>query len=143
MRRVRSSLKEGGFPIVVIAGVNLFLVLCVCVLLSNHLMPRFGYSVQPQESHFAIGSYDRDNAHIVSVAPGDTPRIYVGSELMRHGYDSFEKQLVSWEGSNPSRVTVILVLDKAVSAGVVHKLTNMILKHGFTCSYAGAPAMEK
>ena len=62
---------------------------------------------------------------------------------MRHGYDSFEKQLVSWEGSNPSRVTVILVLDKAVSAGVVHKLTNMILKHGFTCSYAGAPAMEK
>ena len=142
MRRVRSSLKNGGFPILVIALVNLFLVLCVCVLLSNHLVPRFGYSVQPQESHFVIGSYDRNNTHIVSVAPGDTPRLYVGAELVRDGYAGFEKHLSSWDAPNPSRVSVVLVLDKAVSAGVAHQLTDMILRHGFTCSYAGVPALD-
>ena len=68
MRRVRSSLKNGGFPILVIALVNLFLVLCVCVLLSNHLVPRFGYSVQPQESHFVIRP--RQYAHRFSGAGG-------------------------------------------------------------------------
>ena len=143
MRRVRSSLKNGGFPILVIALVNLFLVLCVCVLLSNHLVPRFGYSVQPQESHFVIGSYNRDYTHIVSVAPGDTPRIYVGAELVRGGYEGFDKFLRDWapEG-NPSKVSVILVLDKAVSAGVSQRLTDMILSHGYTCCYAAVPAIE-
>ena len=34
MRRVRSTLKNGGSPIVVIAMVNLFLVLCISVLLT-------------------------------------------------------------------------------------------------------------
>ena len=142
MRRVRSSLKNGGFPILVIALVNLFLVLCVCVLLSNHLVPRFGYSVQPQESHFVIGAYDRDNTHIVSVAPGDTPRLYVGSELVRDGYAGFEKHLSSWDAPNPSRISVILVLDKAVSSGVSMRLTDMILSRGYTCSYAAVPAIE-
>lgn len=144
MRRVRSHLKEGGFPIVVIAGVNLFLVLCVAVLLSNHLVPRFGYSVQPQESHFVIGSYDRNRTHIVSVAPGDVPRLYVGSELVHGGFAGFEKHLVEWgkNEANPGRVSVVLVLDKAVAAGVVHRLSDMVLSHGFTCSYAGVPALE-
>ncbi|MBR1982796.1 MAG: hypothetical protein IKA23_08605 [Akkermansia sp.] len=142
MRRVRSTLKEGGFPIIVVAGVNLFLVLCVCVLLSNHLMPRFGFTVQPQETHFAIESYNRDLTHIVSVAPGAEPRLYVGSELVRGGFPGFEQQLKSWSVPNPSRVSVILVLDKAVPAGVVHRLTDMVLSHGYTCSYAGVPALE-
>ncbi|MBP3498592.1 MAG: hypothetical protein J6J97_00740 [Akkermansia sp.] len=142
MRRVRSTLKEGGFPILVVAAVNLFLVLCVCVLLPNHLGPHYGFSVQPQESHFVIGSYNRDFAHIVSVAPGDTPRLYVESELVRGGYDGFEKCLESWKTPNPSRVSVILVLDKAVSSGVAQRLTDMILSHGYTCSYAAVPAIE-
>lgn len=142
MRRVRSTLKQSGFPILVVAGVNLFLVLCVCVLLSNHLGPRFGYTVQPQESHFRISSYDRDNTHIVSVAPGEQPRIYVGANLLRGGLDGFEQQLCSWDCPNPSRVTIILVLDKAVPSGVAQRLTDMILTHGFTCSYAAVPALE-
>lgn len=142
MRRVRSTLKEGGFPIVVVAAMNLFLVLCICVLLSNHLVPRFGYTVQPQESRFVIGSYNRDYTHIVSVAPGDEPRIYVGSELVRGGYEGFEQYLEQWKVTNPSRVSVILVLDKAVSSGVSHRLTDMILAHGYSCSYAAVPAIE-
>ncbi|MBO5683689.1 MAG: hypothetical protein J6R92_01960 [Akkermansia sp.] len=142
MRRVRSTLNEGGFPILVVAAVNLFLVLCVCVLLSNHLGPHYGYTVQPQESHFVIGSYNRDYSHIVSVAPGDSPRIYVGSELVRGGYEGFEKHLDEWNGGNPSRVSVILVLDKAVSAGVSQRLTDMILSRGYMCCHAAVPAIE-
>ncbi len=142
MRRVRSTLKNGGSPIVVIAMVNLFLVLCISVLLTNHLTPRYGFTVQPQDSHFVIGSYDRDHMHIVSVAPGDTPRIYVGSELVRGGFAGFEQHLSSWDAPNPSRVSVVLVIDKAVAAGAVQRLTDMVLAHGFTCSYAGVPALE-
>ena len=142
MRRVRSTLKEGGFPILVVAAVNLFLVLCVCVLLSNHLGPHYGYTVQPQESHFVIGSYNRDYSHIVSVAPGDSPRIYVGAELVRGGYEGFEKRLDEWGTGNPSRVSVILVLDKAVSAGVSQRLTDMILSRGYMCCHAAVPAIE-
>lgn len=142
MRRVRTTLKDGGFPILVAAGVNLLLLLCICVLLSNHLVPRFGYAVQPQESHFVIGSYDRDRTHIVSVAPGDSPRLYDGEDLIRDGYAGFEKRLEKWNSANPARVNVILVLDKAVPSGVVMKLTDMILAHGYSCSYAGVPAIE-
>ena len=142
MRRVRSTLKEGGFPILAVAAVNLILIFCVCLLLPNHLGPRYGYGVQPQESHFVIGSYNRDFTHIVSVAPGDTPRLYVESELVRGGYDGFEKCLESWKTPNPSRVSVILVLHKAVSSGIAQRLTDMILSHGYTCSYAAVPAIE-
>lgn len=142
MRRVRSTLNEGGFPILVVAVVNLFLILCVCVLLTNHLGPRFGYTVQPQESRFVIGAYNRDYTHIVSVAPGDSPRIYVGSELVRDGYEGFEKHLQEWKIKNPERVSVVLVLDKAVSSGICHRLTDMILAHGYSCSYAAVPTIE-
>lgn len=126
----------------VVTAVNLFLVLCVCVLLPNHLGPHYGYTVQPQESHFVIGSYNRDFTHIVSVAPGDVPRIYVGSELVRGGYEGFQKRLESWNTGSPARVTVILVLDKAVSAGVAQHLTDMVLSCGFSCSHAAVPAIE-
>ncbi len=126
----------------VIAMASLFLMLCVCVLLTNHVTPRYGFTVQPQASHFAIGSYDRNHMHIVSVAPGDVPRIYVGAELVQGSYAGFEKKLASWDAPNPSRVSVVLVIDKAVAAGVVHRLTDMVLSHGFTCSYAGVPALE-
>lgn len=142
MHRVRSTLKEGGFPILVVAGVNLFLLLCTCVLLTNHLGPRFGYTVQPQESHFRMASYDRNNTYTVSVAPGDSPRIYVGGDLVRGGFEGFEKQLAAWDCPVPSRVSVILVMDTAVPVGVSQRLTDMILSHGFTCSYAGVPALK-
>lgn len=126
----------------VMAGINLFLVLCVCVLLTNHLTPRYGVTVQPQNSRFVIGSYDRDNMHIVSVAPGNVPRLYVGSELVNGGYEGFEEFLTSLDVPNPSRVSIVLVIDKAVSAGAVQRLTDMVLAHGFTCSYAGVPTLE-
>ncbi len=142
MRRVRSTLNEGGYGILMVAAVNLILVLCVCLLLPKHLGPRYGYGVQMQESHFVVESYNRDFSHIVSVAPGDTPRIYVGSELIRGGYEGFEEQLKSWASATPSRISVILVLDKAVSAGVAQRLTDMILSHGYTCCHAAVPAIE-
>lgn len=142
MRRVRSTLKSGGFPIVAIAAVNLFLVLCISVLLTNHLTPRFGVAVQPQETHFTIGNYNRDHTRIVSVAPGIVPRIYVGSELVQGSYAGFEDQLAAWDAANPERIMVVLVIDKAVPTGVIQRLTDMVLSHGFSCSYAGVPALD-
>lgn len=144
MRRVRSTLRDGGAPILLIAGVNLFLVLCLCVLLTNHLVPRYGVTVRPAESHFVMDGYDRSLVHIVSVAPGDEPRIYVGSELLPGGISAFRLQLDEWkkQAKNPSEVTVVLVVDEAVSAGAVQQLTDMVLCCGFVCSYSAVPALN-
>ncbi|MBQ2813477.1 MAG: hypothetical protein IJE66_00535 [Akkermansia sp.] len=145
MRKVRSGLTNGGASILVLTGANLFVLLCVCVLLTNHLVPRYGCRVSPAESHFVMGRYDRDTAHIVSVAAGDEPRIYDGSMLVQEGVPGFAALLDDWAAATdiPKRVNVVLVFDKAVSSGTVQKLTDMVLTRGFSCSHAAVPALDK
>lgn len=137
-----SRLTDGGPAIVVAAGVSLFLVLCLMVLLTNHIVPSYGLRVRPAESHFVMGSYDRDLGHVVSVAPGDTPRIFVESRALEGGVAEFEQCLDSWDCPTPSRVRVLLVVDRAVPAGTMTELADMVLAHGFTCGFAGVPAQK-
>lgn len=145
MRKVRSGLTNGGASILVLTGANLFVLLCVCVLLTNHLVPRFGSRVSPAESHFVMGRYDRDTAHIVSVAAGDEPRIYNGSLMVQGGMSGFASLLDSWaaDADSPKRVNVVLVFDKAVSSGTVQQITDMVLSRGFSCSHAAVPALDR
>ena len=145
MRKVRSGLTSGGASILVLTGANLFVLLCVCVLLTNHLVPRYGCRVSPADSHFVMGRYDRDTAHIVSVAAGDSPRIYDGSRMVKGGLTGFGDLLDSWAAAtdSPKRVNVVLVLDKAVASGTVQQITDMVLTRGFTCSYAAVPALDR
>lgn len=140
MRLPHDSLPDRGPVIVIVACVGLFLVLCLTVLLPNHIVPRFGMRVRPAESHFVMGSYDRDAGHVVSVAPGDTPRVYVESEEVPGGVKGFEAYLKKWDCDTPSRVRVTLVVDAAVPAGTMQELADMVMRHKFTCSFAGLPA---
>lgn len=144
MRRVRSNLNGTGLPIVAAAGINLFMILCVCVLLQNHRLPRFGYNVKPYESHFVIDSYDRSVSHIITVTPGKTPRFFLEENEIPGGMEGIEECLRSWKNPeiDSSLVTVNLVCDEAVSAGTLQQLTDMILRYGYTCVFSGRPPIN-
>lgn len=123
-----------------VSGVLLLLVLCACVLLTNHLVPEYGLLVRPADSHFTMGMYDRSQSHLVTVLPGDEPRLYIDSAPVEGGMSAFPALLDSWANATPSQVMVIFVVDEAVTAGVVQRLTDMVLQHGYSCSMAGTPA---
>lgn len=142
MRRVRTSLKGNGFHIVVIALLNLFVLLCICVLLHHHRLPRYGANVRSAATHFVMGSYDRSNSHIITVTPGDVPRFFIEEKEVKEGLAGVEKILKSWDCAAPNRVTVVLVCDEAVAVGTMQRLADMVLMHGFTCTYAGRPALD-
>lgn len=142
MRKVRSRLTSDGGSILVLTGANLFILLCVCVLLTNHLVPRYGCRVNPSESHFVMGNYDRAHSRIISVAAGDAPRIYDGSMLVEGGIPGLSARLEEWKREvGGKRLHIVLVPDKAVSTGTLQQITDMILSCGFTCSYAAVPVM--
>ena len=136
------KLPDRGPVIVIVAVLSLLLVLCVLVLLPNHIVPRYGMLARPSESHFVMGAYDRATGHVVSVAPGDTPRVYVESKEIPGGLQGFEECLRQWDCDTPSRVRVLLVVDAAVPAGVMQQLTDMVLSHGFSCGFSGIPNHE-
>lgn len=143
MRRVRSNLKDAGFAIIISAGVNLFVLLCMCVLLTSYRAPRFGINVRPPESHFVIGSYDRSLSHIITVTPGETPRFFLEEREVPNGIDGIDAVLDEWKCPNPARVTVIIVCDEAVSVGSVQLLADKVLAHGYNCAFFGRPASNE
>lgn len=142
MRRIRSRLNDSGAFALVASGISLVLVLCCCVLLSNHLGPRYGVRVRPESSHFVMGAYDRSQTHIISIAAGDTPRLYIGSARVPGDMAGAEDLLAGWDCEAPSRVTVVLVADHAVTSGTVQKLTDMVLRHGFNCNIGAVPSLK-
>lgn len=142
MRRINSTLRDAGFPIVVSAAANLVLLLCACVLFSNHLAPDYGVRVRPAATHFVMGSYDRSNMRIITIMPGEEPRFYIDSRLIQNGYFGVEQVLKEWDRPNPSQLTVILNADEAVPHGVLQRLTDMVLDHGFTCTFSGRPDLD-
>lgn len=143
MRRIRSNLKGSGFAILILAGVNLFVLLCMCVLLTSYRAPRYGVNLQPAETHFVLGAYDRSLSHIVTITPGEVPRFYVENDEVEGGLEGMESVLESWETPTPSHVTVIIVCDEAVSVGVVQQLADKVLMHGFNCAFFGRPAHQE
>ncbi len=139
MKRNRSNLGAGGPSILVVAGVNLFLLLCMCVLLGTHLLPRYGVNVRPASSHFVMSSYDRDQTHLITVAPGMPPCYYLEGKMIPGGIEGVEEQLRAWDCPSPARVVVLIVADEVVSSGEVQRLADLVLLHGFTCMMAARP----
>lgn len=142
MRRIRSRLNDSGAAALTVCGVSLMLALCCCVLLTNHLVPRYGARVRPGASRFIMGAYDRSQSHIVSIAAGETPRIYVGSELVPEGINGVEPLLDAWKGNSPSRVMVVLMPDCAVSSGTVQQIVEMVMRRGMNCSIGAIPDID-
>lgn len=139
MRRVRSTLQHVGFPLVVAAGVNLLVLLFAIVLFSNHVTPSYGVRVLPARTHYVMGSYNRSNMRILTVMPGDTPRFFADTQEIEGGYEGLARLLDSWDCPNPSQLNVIITADEAVTFGVLQRVTDMVLDHGFTSYFAGRP----
>lgn len=142
MRRIRSRLKDMGSTALVLCGISLLLALCCCVLLTHHVAPRYGVRIRPAASHFTMGAYDRTQTHILSVSAGDEPRLYDGSERIAGDMQGVDAVLARWAGETPSRVTVVLVADSAVTAGTLQQLTDMVLRHGMNCNLGAVPSIE-
>ena len=145
MRRVRSNLNDSGFAIVILAGANLFVLLCLCVLLTSYRSPRFGVSIRPAASHFSIERFDRSLSHIITITPGETSRYYAGDEEIPDGLLGVKHLLEKWKEApvRPDSITVIIACDEAVSVGTVQKLADMIMQQGFTCAFYGCPATDE
>ena len=143
MRRVRSNLKGSGFAIIILAGVNLFVLLCMCVLLTGYRPPRYGINVRPAPSQFAIDAYDRSLSHIITITPGDPPRFYLEDHEIAQGLQGVDAELDAWQCPSPAGVTVIIVCDEAVSIGAAQQLADKVLTHGYTCAFFGRPTTDE
>ena len=145
MRRVRCTLGSPGYPILITAGVNLFLLLCFCVWLQVHSLPRFGVNVYPEASHFAMESYNRNNLHIVTITAGEEPRVYTDGVQVEGGLKGLPTLLDAWAAGMTTRrdnMTIIIECDPAASAGVLQRSVDMVLQRKFTCSVSGSPAIK-
>ncbi len=142
MRRVRSRLSDSGLTVIALAGVNLVLLLCLCVLLNTHRLPKYGLNVIPAESHFLISQFDRTQSHVLTITPGREPRFFLEGREIKNGLKGVEQELSKWDGSMRSRVTVVLVCDNAVPAGTVQATVDRILYHGFNCALSGRPTAD-
>lgn len=142
MRHLRSRLNDNGASALVVCGISLLLALCCSVLVTFHVGPRYGVRVRPATSHFSMGGYDRSHLHILSVSAGDKPRLYDGSERIEGDMEGIDARLQQWAGETPSRVTVVLVADSAVTCGTIQCLTDMVLCHGMNCNLGAVPSME-
>ena len=143
MRRIRSNLKGSGFAMIILAGVNLFVLLCMCLLLTSYRAPRHGLNVRPAASHFVLDAYDRSHSHIITVTPGNPPRFYLEDHEIANGLAGVDAELDAWKAKTSAQVTIIIVCDEAVSVGAVQQLADKVLSHGFTCAFFGRPASDE
>ena len=140
MKRIRSTrLGSGGATILVVAGITMFLLICLCVVLGVHALPRFGVNVRPAESHFVMSAYDRSQTHFLTIAAGTPSNYYLEGKIIKGGLNGVEEQLRAWDCASPANVVVVIVSDAAEPAGDVQRLADRILLHGFTCMMAARP----
>ncbi len=142
MQRVRSTLPDLGFPLVLIAWANMLLLLCICVLLNNHTLPQFGYDIHSAESHFSITTIDRTHTHIITISAGDKPRFFLNMEELPDSWEEIDASLKELSPEEASRTHIVIVQDEAVSAGTTQRLVDLILMNGYRCSLAARPYLD-
>lgn len=138
-----TSPANTGTALLAVAGVNVFVLLCVCVLLTSYRPLLYGVNIQPAGTHHVMESYDRSGSHVITVSPGEVPRFFLEDREIDGGLDGIDAILDTWDCPTPSRVTVIIACDEAVSIGTIQALTDRILLHGFNCALSGRPANDE
>ncbi len=142
MQRVKSTLPDSGFPIIIIAWANILLLLFVCALLKNHSLPQFGVDVVSSESHFNISRIDRKQTHFITITAGDKPRLFLDTKELPNSQDEIAKALKALAGKNPTRTHIVIIQDEAVAVGATQQLIDEILRLGYRCSLAARPAID-
>ncbi len=139
MKRDRLTLSDGGWPLIVIAVINLMLVLCIIFVLQNHQSPHFGMNVRMAASSFVMGGMNRQEAQVLTVAAGDTPRFFMGSKPIKGSWSALNKELQVLRDEQPDRTNIIIVADESVTIGTLQRLMDEVLSAGFNCSVAARP----
>jgi len=142
LSRIQTRLDSQATPLLVLVFVNLLLIISVCTLLSKHIIPTHGINIRTVATHFVMGSMDRNHSHTITVGAGDQERFYIQGKEITKGWVGIEELLKSWQCETPSRVTVIIFQDEAVSVGTMQRLVNRILLQGYSCTVAARPIIE-
>ncbi len=142
MQRVKSTLPDTGFPIIIIAWANILLLLFVCALLKNHSLPQFGFDVVSSESHFNISRIDRTQTHFITITAGDKPRLFLDMTELPNSREEIVKALEGLAGKNASRTHIVIIQDEAVAVGAAQQIIDEILRLGYRCSLAARPARD-
>ena len=142
MRRVRTTLNSPGYPILIAAGFNVFLLICFLVWAPVHSLPRYGMSFYLWESHHEMESYQRDNLHFLTITAGENPRVYVDGVQMEGGLSDLPARLKEWqETSAKKKKTILLECDPAGTSGVQNQICDLVMTYGFECSIVGRPSV--
>ncbi len=139
MKRNRLTLSDGGWPIIVIASINLLLVLCIIFVLNNHTSPHFGMNVRMAESSFIMSNINRQATQVLTVAAGDTPRFYLGSKQINGTWAALEQELKTLREEQPNQTNIVLVADECVTVGTLQRMMDLMMTLGFNCTIAARP----
>lgn len=142
LSRIETRLDSSATPLLTLVFINLLIIITVCTLLSSHIIPTYGINVRTVATHFVMGSMDRDLSHTITVSAGDQARFFISGKEITKGWAGIDEILDSWQCETPSRVTVIIYQDEAVSVGTMQRLVNRILLQGYTCTVAARPIIE-
>ncbi len=130
---------DGGWPLIVLAVINMMLILCIIFVLKNHQSPHFGMKVRMAASSFVMGNMNRHEAQILTIAAGDTPRFFLGSQSITGSWTGLIKELHDLREEYPERINIIIVADECVTMGTIQRIMDEVLSMGFNCSVAARP----
>lgn len=142
MKRTHLTLSDGGWPIVVMAVVNMLLVLCIIFMLRNHISPYFGMNVKMASSSFVMGSLNRDDTRVLTIAAGDSPRFYFGAKYVAKHWDGLESELKAFAQESHNQITIVIVADESVTVGTLQRTVDLILALGYNCTVAARPPVH-
>lgn len=142
MRRVRTTLTSPGYPILIAAGFNVFLLFCFLIWAPVHSLPRYGMTFHLWESHHEMESYQRDNLHFLTITAGENPRVYVDGVQMEGGLNELPTHLENWKKDTAKKkLTILLECDPAVTSGMQNQICDLVMRYGFECSVIGRPTV--
>lgn len=143
--KVKSTLPNGDFYIHLAVMLDVVVLVCVLIFLYSDIVPRFGFSVKTPSSEFLMDSLPAER-YLVAVTAGTDPVVFLDSKRLDGGIAQLKDELdgivekYRAEGTDLSRVGVILVLDRAVSRATEQKLVDMVLSRNMICSIASDPS---
>ncbi len=140
---IRSTLPTPSFLILGSVGLNVVILVFVLTLISSGILPRYGVSVVPAESRYHIGTYDPAYMRVLTITPGDSPRCFLESKLIKDGVRGLSREFDELIEKTPQEhrhhLTIVLYADKSISLGMVQSVIDLVLSKGMHCASAAEP----
>lgn len=139
MKRTHLTLSDGGWPLIVMAMVNMLLVLCIIFTLRYHITPHFGMNVRMASSSFVMGTLNKDDTRVLTITAGDSPCFYFATQAIPNAWDGLEQELKQLNAQSSHQYNIVIVADEAVTIGTLQRAMDLILTQGHNCTIAARP----